>query len=120
MVVVEAAFWVAAGLLVWTHLVYPAVAAALARVAGRPVRSAVLRPRRRLRVRPAEDRRRRRAQQGRRLLAIRAERAQGRVAALVGHRRKRLDLRRAALGLRRGRPTVRPRLVAPVPHGAET
>src|SRR5438445_153695 len=44
MVVVEAAFWVAAGLLVWTHLVYPAVAAALARVAGRPVRSADFEP----------------------------------------------------------------------------
>ena len=44
MVVVEAAFWVAAGLLAWTHLVYPAVAAALARVAGRPVRSADFEP----------------------------------------------------------------------------
>jgi cellulose synthase/poly-beta-1,6-N-acetylglucosamine synthase-like glycosyltransferase len=43
-IVVEVAFWAAALLLAWTHLLYPAAAAALARVAGRPTRSADVEP----------------------------------------------------------------------------
>ena len=60
----------------------------------------------------------RRPQQGRRLLALRARAARRRVAARLGHRRQRLDLRRAARGLRRGRPALRARPLAPVPDGA--
>ncbi len=52
------------------------------------------------------------------LLALRARAARRRVAARLGHRRQRLDLRRAARGLRRGRPALRPRPLVPVPDGA--
>jgi cellulose synthase/poly-beta-1,6-N-acetylglucosamine synthase-like glycosyltransferase len=41
---VEVLFWVSALLLVWTHLLYPVVATAASRVAGRPFRSGELEP----------------------------------------------------------------------------
>ena len=44
--------------------------------------------------------------------------ARRRVAARLGHRRQRLDLRGAPLGLRRGRPALRARPLAAVPDGA--
>ena len=79
----------------------------------------VRRPRRRLRLRAARaDRRGRRLEPGGRLLALRDLAARAGVGARLGHRRQRLDLRGAALGLRRGRPAVRPRPVAAVPDGA--
>ena len=58
---------------------------------------ALRRPRRRVRVRAAEDPRRRRLEQGGRLLALRDGRARCRVAARLGHRRQRVDLRGAPL-----------------------
>lgn len=39
MLAVEIVFWVCVGLIAWTHLLYPLAAAALARVAARPVRA---------------------------------------------------------------------------------
>ena len=45
-------------------------------------------------------------------------RAGGRVAARLRHGRQRIDLRGAPRRLRRGRPALRPRSVAAVPHGA--
>ena len=44
--------------------------------------------------------------------------ARRRVAARLGHRRQRIDLCGAPIGLRRGRPALRPRSVAAVPDGA--
>jgi cellulose synthase/poly-beta-1,6-N-acetylglucosamine synthase-like glycosyltransferase len=44
MTAVVVVFWTALALLAWTHLLYPIAAAALARVAGRPVRAADLEP----------------------------------------------------------------------------
>ena len=44
--------------------------------------------------------------------------ARRRVAARLGHRRQRLDLRGAPRGLRRGRPALRARPLAAVPDGA--
>ena len=38
MIVVEVLFWVSLALLSWTHVLYPALAALLARIASRPVR----------------------------------------------------------------------------------
>jgi cellulose synthase/poly-beta-1,6-N-acetylglucosamine synthase-like glycosyltransferase len=43
-VAVEALFWLALALLAWTHVLYPAVAWALARVASRPVESGDVTP----------------------------------------------------------------------------
>ena len=60
---------------------------------------------------------RRRLEPGGRLLALRARRARRRVAARLGHRRQRLDLRGAPRRLRRGRPALRARPLAPVPDG---
>ena len=51
-------------------------------------------------------------EQGGRLLALRDGRARRGVAARLGHRRQRLDLRRASRRLRRGRPAFRPRSLA--------
>ena len=45
MLVVEILFWVCSGLIAWTHLLYPLYAAAFARVAARPPRSADILPR---------------------------------------------------------------------------
>lgn len=45
MIVLEVVFWVAASALVWTHAAYPLVAAALARLRARRVRSASIEPR---------------------------------------------------------------------------
>src|SRR5581483_5483587 len=75
-------------------------------------------PRRRLRLRAAAHPRRCRRQQGGGLLALRDGRSRRRVAARLGHGGKRLHLRRAAPRLRRGRPPLRPRPVAPLPDGA--
>ena len=61
---------------------------------------------------------RRRRQQGGPLLALRACAACRRVAPRFGHRRQRVDLRSASRGLRRGRPSLRPRSVVSVPDGA--
>src|SRR5581483_11991614 len=44
--------------------------------------------------------------------------ARRRVAPGLRHRRQRRDLRRAPLRLRRGRPALRPRPLAPLPDGA--
>jgi cellulose synthase/poly-beta-1,6-N-acetylglucosamine synthase-like glycosyltransferase len=41
---VEVLFWVSLSLLAWTHVLYPAVAAGLARVARRPVRKEAIEP----------------------------------------------------------------------------
>ena len=76
------------------------------------------RPRRRLRLRAARARGGRRVEPRGPLLALRAGAARGGVAARLGHRRQRLDLRRAPLRLRRGRPEVGPRPLVPVPDGA--
>ena len=73
---------------------------------------------RRVRLRAAAHPRRRGRQQGGRLLELRDEAACGRVAARLRHRRQRLDLRRAPIRLRRGRPTFRPRSLASLPDGA--
>ena len=45
MLVVEILFWLCIGLIAWTHLLYPLYAAAFARVAARPPRSADILPR---------------------------------------------------------------------------
>ncbi len=71
----------------------------------------------RLHLRAAAHSRRGRRQPGRRLLELRDEAARRRVAARLGHRGKRIDLRRAARRLRRGRSALRPRSLAPVPAG---
>ncbi len=76
------------------------------------------RSRRRLRLRPAAPRAGRRRQPRGRVLALRAVAAGQRVATRLGHRRQRLDLRRAADGLRRRRSALRPRPLLPVPDGA--
>ena len=55
----------------------------------------------------------RRLEPGRRLLALRAGAPRRRVAARLGHRRQRLDLRGAPHGLRRGRPALGARPLAP-------
>ena len=72
----------------------------------------------RVRLRPAADPRGRRVEQGglywRYEMGVRARR----VAARLGDRRQRLDLRGAPRRLRRGRPALRPRPVAAVPDGA--
>ena len=82
-------------------------------------RAQLRRPGRRLRLRPARLERRRRLEPGGRLLALRArgcasaESALGSVTGGNG-----VDLRAAALGLRRGRPALRARPLAAVPDGA--
>ena len=81
-------------------------------------RAQLRRPRRRVRLRAASPRRRGWHEPRGRVLAVRARRPRGRVAAALGHRRQRLDLRRAPLGLRRRRPPVRARPLVPVPDGA--
>ncbi len=81
-------------------------------------RTRVRRSRCRLRVRSVAHPRCGGWQQGGRLLELRDEAACSRVTARLGHRRQRLDLRGASRRLRRGRPTLRPRSLAPVPDGA--
>ena len=61
---------------------------------------------------------RRRLEQGRLVLALRDGRPRCGVEARLGHRRQRLDLCAAPLRLRRGRPALRARPLAPVPDGA--
>ena len=81
-------------------------------------RPLVRRPRGRLRLRPARAHRRGRLEPRGRLLALRDVAARAGVGARLGHRRQRLDLRGAPLRLRRGRPALRARPLAPVPDGA--
>ena len=83
-----------------------------------PARRELRRPGRRLRLRAARARGGRRLQPRGPLLALRDGAARGGVAARLGHRRQRLDLRGAPLRLRRGRPEVGPRPRVPVPDGA--
>ena len=85
---------------------------------AREARPLVRRSRRRVRLRPARAHRRRRLEPRGRLLALRDLAARAGVGARLGHRRERLDLRRAPLRLRRGRPALRPRPLAAVPDGA--
>ena len=81
-------------------------------------RSRLRRSRRGVRVRPAERAGGRRPEQGGPVLAVRARRPRRGVPRRLGHRRKRVHLRGAALGLRRGRSALRPRPVVSVSDGA--
>ena len=81
-------------------------------------RPLVRRPGRRVRLRPAGADRRGRLEPRGRLLALRDVAARAGVGARLGHGRQRLDLRGAALGLRRGRSALRPRPLAAVRDGA--